>query len=183
MAKPKVPRRIRDRERQLRMQVTPPKPVKSHKVLLEIIGGISALLTIAGFLLSYVVPKVSVNTSGSLRSHDPLGSVFYLQNDGALSIHDVAVRCTMRRLEDERGNTLSDVPIEVGPHVALLLPGHKTTLRCQDIFGNTISVRKIKMTIDASYRPSFLWWRKNESFPMEAAKAEDGTWIWKNLPD
>src|SRR5258708_35896747 len=93
MSKSKLQRHIRDKERQLQLRATQPTPVKTHKVLLEVLGGIATLLTIAAFYLSYIVPKLSVGVSGSLQAANPMATVFHLSNDGALPIHSVVAAC------------------------------------------------------------------------------------------
>src|SRR5882724_9229186 len=64
---------------------------KSHKLLLEILGLFATLLTIAGFALTFLIPKLSIDIAGSLQPTSPMGTVFYLSNDGSLAIHDVEV--------------------------------------------------------------------------------------------
>jgi hypothetical protein len=191
MAKPKAPKRIRDRERQENMRATPPTPAQSHKLLLEIIGAISALLTIAGFVLNYA-PKLSVDVSGSLRAADPMGTVFYLSNDGVLPIHTIEVGCRMDRVGNDQSGIKGPVTINMvgqGALAAILSPGHKMTAPCAHAVANTAEPPYAlpqdfvaQMTIVVDFRPDWLSWRKHIEFPMRAERRDNGEWVWKYIP-
>jgi hypothetical protein len=184
MAKHKVPRRIRDRERQLNMQVTQSTPEKRFKVLprLEkIVGWILGILTVAGFFLNYI-PKLSVDTSGSLRPQDPMGTVFYLSNDGLFAVHDVFANCYFVRIEGavDLYNFKIALP---SSRAKILSPGHKMTLPCAHAVASEAgAVTNAEITLLVDYRPDWIWWHKHTEFPMRAEKIENGTWLWKYIP-
>lgn len=183
--KHKLPRRIRDRERQLNTRVTAPTSVKSHKMLLEIVGAISALLTIFGFLLNYA-PKLSVDVSGSLRATDPMGTVFQLSNDGLFPVHTIVVGCGMDKVGSNRGGIrgINIIMSGQGALAPILSPGHKMTVPCAHAVAlqNPPADTVAEMTITVDFRPDWLFWRKHIEFPMRAERRDNGEWIWKYIP-
>jgi hypothetical protein len=115
-----------------------------------------------------------------VRSHDPMGTVFYLSNQGMLPIHDVDTLC---RIDEMEGDIHMKNATAHWTNIAeKLSPGNKMTLNCQHafLFRNTL-IRSIKATIEIRYR-DFLWLQRNKTFPMEGTQAEDGTWIWTSIP-
>jgi hypothetical protein len=42
--------------------------------------------------------------------------------------------------------------------------------------------RGLQITINVSYRPAWVWWRRTEQFPMQANTTDRGTWYWEQLP-
>jgi hypothetical protein len=187
MGKRKPPRRRRDRELQPQMPATQSTFVKSHKVLLEVLGAIATVLTIAAFYFSYIVPKLSVDVSGSLQPTSPMGTIFYLSNDGALPIHDVVVTCGNLEITGQNLR-VTGLGIEFQAHpqarAEVLSPGHKMTLPYAPAFGFTAisNFTGAQLVIRAHYRPAYVPWRKTATFPFEAIRAANGTWIWRSIP-
>jgi hypothetical protein len=187
MAKRKPPRHKPDKTLLPQVQVTESTFVKSHRRLLEILGGIATLLTIAAFYLSYLVPKLSVDATGSLQPTSPMGTIFYLSNDGALPIHDVEVTCGNLEITGQNLQVLG-MGIEFQAHpearADVLSPGHKMTLPYAPAFGFAAvsNLTGARLVIRAHYRPDYVPWRKTEVFPFQAIRAANGTWLWKSLP-
>jgi hypothetical protein len=184
--KSKLPRRIRDRERQLRMQVKEPKRARSNKILWEVLGGFATLLTIVAFYLSYIVPKLSVDTSGSLQAANPLATVFYLSNDGTLPVHNILAACGEVQFKAGNYQVISEPDARfIFPEskAEILSPGHKMSLPCSHLFGvaEPATITRAEITIIVDYRPDWVPWRKTARFPWKAEKTETG-WIWKSLP-
>lgn len=192
MGKKKVPRRIRDRERQLQKQQSPPTTEKRSNLLLTLektVGVILGLLTIAGFLLSNA-PKLSVDVSGSLQPTKPLDTLFYLSNDGILPVHDIETGCG--EIQFKAGDYTIDMEHDarfVLPEskAEILSPGHKMTLPCDRVVGIRdpaliARITRAEITIFIDYRPDFVPWHKKARFPWKAEKTESGSWIWKSLP-
>ncbi len=168
-------------------KVPPPTP---HKGLIKTVewtvGILASVLTIAGFFLSNA-PKLSVDASESVASFSPMGTIFYLSNDGMLPIRDVAVSCANLRIDGENLQVLgpwefTNVPPEAKADV--LSPGHKMSLPYAPAFGFTAvnNFKGAQLTIIARYRPAYLWWRKTEVFPFRAVRTVNGGWIWKSVP-
>jgi hypothetical protein len=166
-------------------RASPATFVKSHRLLLEILGLPLAVATIAGFYLSYA-PKLSVDASESIVSFNPMGTIFYLSNEGALEIHDVAVSCANLKIDGENLQIVgpwefTNLPPEAKADV--LSPGHKMSLPYAPAFGFTAinNFKGAQLTIIVRYRPAYLWWRKTEVFPFRAVRTASGSWIWKSI--
>jgi len=168
-------------------KVPPPTPHKGLTKTVEwTVGILASVLTIAGFFLSNA-PKLSVDASESVASFSPMGTIFYLSNDGMLPIRDVAVSCANLRIDGENLQVLgpwefTNVPPEAKADV--LSPGHKMSLPYAPAFGFTAvnNFKGAQLTIIARYRPAYLWWRKTEVFPFRAVRTVNGGWIWKSVP-
>jgi hypothetical protein len=130
------------------------------------------------------VPKLSIQTTGSVRAHDPLGTLFSVVNDGMLDIHSVDARCGVDDIQEPGKITISGVEFGFGPHshAETLSIGHAMTLPCERIVALD-SASHAKVSILVKYRPSYSPFYRNEVFPMEAERAEDDTWIWRRLPN
>src|SRR5436305_1460530 len=90
---------------QHRPRKKPPAPTPTpHKHITKIVewavGILASVLTIAGFWLSNA-PRVKVDGSESVSSFSPMGTIFYLNNEGMLPIYDVAVSCANLKIEGE----------------------------------------------------------------------------------
>lgn len=140
---------------------------------LGLLGAVAGVLTL--------IPRLSVDVSGSLRSHDPMGTVFALSNDGLLPVHDINVVCGIESLRDTGGNGITGIGMVLpGSHSDILSPANKMTLPCAHAVEMTLVTAKI--TIVVTYRPDFVWWHRTAEYPMDAERADDGTWVWKRLP-
>jgi len=114
-------------------------------------------------LLAFL-PKLSVDVSGSLRPRDPGGTVFVIPNDGVLL----------------KGATFR---FPVGSAAERLESGKKMTAPCQRAVEVTSSsALRSTMTIIVDYKPIKWWFSRKQEFHFEAAKSQDGTWIWTHVP-
>jgi hypothetical protein len=167
--------------------VTESSLARTHKKLLELFGGLATLLTIAGFVLSYLVPKLSVDIAGSLQPTSPTGTLFYLSNDGSLPIHDVKVTCGNLEITGQ-GIRVTNLGAEFPPApeatAEMLSPGHKLTLPYAPAFGFTgvSTLTGAQLVIRAHYRPDWVFWHRTDTFPFQAIRGVDGSWIWRQLP-
>ena len=142
--------------------------------LCTFVGGVAAILTF--------IPRLSVDTSGSVRPQDPFGTVFSLSNQGSLELHDVLAVCRVDDLLTGGNNRFDNLGFYTPESkAALLSPAQTMTLGCQKSFDTHGQALSARATIVVSYRPDFLWWRKNIEFPMEGLRGDDGTWIWKRI--
>lgn len=159
------------------------------KLLVEILALVSAILGVTGFVLT-TRTKLSVDVSGSLQSANPMATVFSLSNDGTLPIHSVmavcgAVQFTMGKWQMESGPDAGFIFPE--SKTEILSPGHKMTLPCGHVIGPPVGVAptditRAEITIVVHYRPDWWPWHKTMRFPWKAEKTQDGTWIWKSMP-
>jgi hypothetical protein len=116
-----------------------------------------------------------------------MGTIFYLSNEGVLPIHDVAVSAANLRIG---GNYLqvigmgefTNIPAEAKADV--LSPGHKMSLPYAPGFGFTgvSNFNGAQLTIIVRYRPTWVWWRKTDTFPFRAVRTNSGNWIWESVP-
>lgn len=171
-------------------QALPPTPqkrlIKIAKWAVGTLGILASLLTIAGFVLSNA-PKLSVDASESVASFSPMGTIFYLSNDGMLPIHNVAVSAANLHIDGEGLQVVgpwefTNVPPEA--KAGVLSPGHKMSLPYAPAFGFTAvnNFKAAQLTIIVRYRPEGVWWRKTEVFPFRAIRTAGGGWIWKSVP-
>jgi hypothetical protein len=170
------------------LQGLPPLSQKQSKSLVwleRLVAVVLALLTVSGFYLGYIAPRLSVDVSGSLQAANPLAAVFQVSNDGVLPVHSVAATC---------GNLSAHLPniqiVGPGERVApefyadTLSPGHKLTVTCGHTYGLTAPTNftSAEMVIQVHYRPDWILWRKTATFPWKAERAQDGHWIWNSVP-
>lgn len=135
-------------------------------------------------LLAFL-PKLSVDASGSLRPRDPGGTVFFISNDGVLTLYDLEIRCRVDDIETADGLQLKGATFRfpLGSTAERLESGKKMTAPCQRAIEVTGSPAvRSAMTIIADYKPIKWWFRRREEFHVEAAKSQDGTWIWTHVP-
>jgi hypothetical protein len=170
------------------MQDPQPTPRKRLIRTVEWVIGLTSLaLALAGFWLSYVVPKLSVDAYGSLRPTDPMSTAFYLSNDGALPIHSILVACGAVQFKAglyEINSSEDSGFLFPESRADTLSPGHKMTLPCSRVVGvaEPASITRAEMTIIIKYSPDWLpWVHKTAKFPWKAQKTETG-WIWNSLP-
>lgn len=160
----------------------PPERPSSIKRILDALGVVASVASIAGIAITIlsIIPHLSIQVSGSVRPHDPFGTVFELSNDGVLPVHDVDVVC---KIDAEGGVDLQNVGFVLPENKAdVLSAGQRMTVGCHRAvsFGES-DPAVAKLTIEGSYRPDWLWWHRDVSFPMEGIRADNGTWIWKQV--
>lgn len=154
-------------------------PRRLSQLVLETIGIATLFLVIAGFFLN-ALPKLSVGPSES-KANDPTRSVFYLSNDGKLSIYNVSFACALNNL----GEIVDNVVIDLGrQNAAVLRPGARLALSCPDaVQVNTLSAqRNATVTLLVIYRPAWVPWSRRVSFAMAAENTAPGVWTWKSVP-
>lgn len=139
-----------------------------------------ALATLSG-LLSYL-PRISVVPSFSLDNRNPMGTVFTLTNEGWFTVHAVKFGCLFNSIESQDGRfQITNIEFVAEPSsLGDIAPGGYMTIPCN----RTVEMATkpgTEMTVDISYRPTFVWWRKRERFPFKGELSEDGQWHWAGL--
>jgi len=182
MARSKAPKDIQRRREQGRMKRKSEASASGRrwwKLPLETLGMISA---IAGVLT--LIPRVSLEISGSRQPTSPMRTVFSLANDGLLPVHDVNVTCGVDKLVNEYGGGISGIGFQFPEsHADTLSPSQKMSLPCDRIIDmGSVAVTSAKMTVFVTYRPDYVWWHRHIEFPVEAQKTDDGMWLWRRLP-
>lgn len=182
MAKNKTPSHIRKIRQMSNPRIA--KTIKAarrkrKKALIAIITGVPTVFEILVGILS-VLPKVGLETSGTLRAHDPLGTVFNVVNEGQLSIYDVTVTCGIWKVIGEDGSIFDRGAIsDDQSHAEMLEPLQELTAPCRKFMPTNPIKAEINVFVD--FRPAFIPWHKEVSFAMNAERGEDGTWVWKHL--
>jgi hypothetical protein len=140
--------------------------------ILAILGGLATFLSF--------LPHLTISENGTIRSHDPMGTVFNLTNNGILPVREVDQVCGIDRIRFQGGED-SGFGIQPKEHLlGYLAPGATKSLNCeQAIAMQGTSVARIGIKI--VYQP-ILWPTKlSKYFQLEAEKADDGTWVWKSV--
>jgi hypothetical protein len=179
MPKPKAPKDIRDRRAQ-RSPALLPTTKTWWKVPLEIILGSCTVFSLLVGIGVVFLSKLSVEASGSLRSSDPMGTVFHVSNDGVLPLYDLVVTCGAKDIESGSRNVKNIGFLRPQSSAAILSPGHKMDAACAHTVVST-STSKAELTIVVNYRRPLTWWSTTDEFPLEAERSADGAWIWSNV--
>jgi len=145
------------------------RATKVPGILFAILSGMLTLLT--------YFPRLTIADNGTVRSRDPMGTVFNLTNGGVLPVFDVEQGCAVD-ITDENGRPrIRGLNVWMRP-LGYLGPGDTKSLNCQHVASGFNS--PTSMTVRIRYRPLF-WFRKfTKAFPLEAEKKDDGSWVWKS---
>jgi hypothetical protein len=146
-----------------------------------VLGVLTFLSALEGALT--FIPRLSVAPVASIRVHDPMGTVFSLTNNGILPIHDVQALCGIDRVKTTGGGGISGIAFEMPEsHADVLLPTDSMTVPCAHAVNMGAGAASAEITIHITYRPDLVPWHREIDFPLEAEKADDGTWLWKHKP-
>jgi len=181
-----TPAAIRAKDKARKAQEKHPKQVKNEQtaprrsgvnrlwsvivVMITLIGGIFAGL-------SYF-PRLEVSPGNSVSSHEALGTIFNLTNNGLLTVLDVVHNCQVEA-GDGAGGGLKGILLGRGDgKLGNLEAGMTKSLSCERTAGGAVTA---SMTIWITYR-SVLWPLKiTKPYRFEAERADDGTWVWKSV--
>ena len=180
MAKNKVPTYIRDRKQQEHKTKRTKIQGKHFLHFPKAFWGLLVFLSVIAGVVS-LFPKLSVDLSGTIRANDPLGTVFYLANEGIVPIHDVNALCEIVQSGNAHLNIHNFSARTRHSHAETLSPGHKMTVGCENVIATQGAVRG-ELTITVDYKVAWTWWYRHTEFPMLAEESEDGTWVWTHLP-
>jgi hypothetical protein len=137
---------------------------------------IGVVLTIITAILTFS-PHLTIAQNGTIRSHDAMGTVFNLPNDG-LPIYDVEQICGVDITADNGRPIISGVGLGMQKLGSIGMCETKS-LACQHAASRFNA--QTSLTIVIKYRP-LLWFGKlTKEFPLQAEKTDDGTWVWKSL--
>lgn len=166
--------------------IPPPKPQRQLIKTVEwAVGILASVLTIAGFVLNNA-PKLTVDASESVASYSPMGTIFYLSNDGALPINNVVASAANLRIDGDNLQIVGPGEFNAPPEAKadVLSPGHRMSLPYAPAFGFTAvnNFKGAQLTIIVRYRPAYVWWRKTDTFPFRAVRTNAGNWVWESVP-
>jgi hypothetical protein len=127
-------------------------------------------------LLTYF-PRLTVAQAGTIRPHDAMGTVFNVTN-GPLPIYDVEQTCIADITAADGRPIVSGLGIGMQP-LGDIGAGDTKSLNCQHAASRFNA--QTSLTIAIKYRPLLWFWKITKAFPLQAEKADDGTWVWKSL--
>src|ERR1039457_3915017 len=107
MARNKAPQDIRRRREQWQQQKTRKAPMPKRKwwrIPLEIVGALGA---IAGVLT--LIPRVELVVTGSLDPSAPMKTIFSIENQSLLPIHDIDVLCGINEVANRFGGGVGNI--------------------------------------------------------------------------
>jgi hypothetical protein len=177
-----TPASIRARDKERKAQEKHPKPAVAErksrwlsgaKLTWSLVGGVVTIITA---ILTFL-PHLTISQNGTVRSHDAMGTIFNLTND-ALPIYDVEQICGVDITADNGRPIVSGVGLGM-KNLGNLGMWETKSLDCQHSASRFNA--QTSLTIVIKYRP-LLWFGKlSMEFPLQAEKADDGTWVWKSL--
>jgi hypothetical protein len=143
---------------------------------------IAACLTLAGvapILYSYAT-RITVTQDRSIRSHEPMGTIFNVTNNGVFTLYNVTHVCALDRVETGRnGNFLGGFSVQpIGFSLGDIAPGDYKSLSCENVVRGATGGASIRIKITYARWP-FIHHLLNKSYPFRSVQADDGTWIWK----
>ena len=144
-------------------------------VLTFCFGLIVAVPTLYGY-----ITRISVEPYSTVRSHEPLGTVFNLKNNGVFDLHNVKQTCVVVKQSYEGVDILNtqikpDKPNALG--LGDLPAGDTKSLSCEHSVVGASTEASIKIIITYTSRP--LWSQHTKTFQFQSVQADDGTWVWK----
>jgi hypothetical protein len=166
-------------------QVKRPTPKKlDNKKRISLWSAILGGATLLGYLV--LVPRLSVSPSSSLRSSDPMGTVFLLSNDGQLPVHDLKLATYINKIECCNGNGAfhwgNAEMVKPSENPDILLPSHKVPfpIKLLKLEGGGPDL-SVEITFNVEFRPDFYpaflpsW---HESFHYATEHDDKGEYVW-----
>jgi hypothetical protein len=134
---------------------------------------IVAVPTLYGYLT-----RISVDPYNTVRSHEPMGTVFNLKNNGVFDLHNVTQSCNIVNLSSGGINLLKNTQIIPGNSLMGDLPaGDTKSLSCdQSVYGGH---GEADIDIVITYTTRLQRSPRTKHFSLQSVQADDGTWVWK----
>ncbi len=157
---------------------------KWFRRIAAVTGAATVLITLAS--VPSLLPRISVSPGVALDLLNPLDSIFWLSNDGALKIRNIEYKFDILHYDVDGGGkinmhgnrniTFADSRVEKIPE---LKPAEKTSLRCPSPFKvPDIVVKQCEIEIVVFFR--WFGWRHERRFRYEAVKDQNNQWQWTN---
>jgi hypothetical protein len=134
-----------------------------------------ALPTLYGYLI-----RISVAPYSTIRSHEPMGTVFNVTNNGVFDLHNVTESCNLIDVTDLRSHQFfRNVRLVPSNYALRNLPAGATkSLSCEHTVAGFHGEASIAIVITFSASP-LPWYRRSETFPFYSEQADEGIWVWK----
>jgi hypothetical protein len=180
-----TPASIRAKDKERKAQEKHPKQIRKErkarlssgaKRVISVLGTILAILTAFSTVQSFFT-RLNISQNGTVRSHDAMGTVFNLTNNGILPVFDVEPICHVDITSARGQPILSNLGIGMRP-LGYLGSGETKSLECHHAASNFDT--DTSMTIVINYRTLLWFWTGTKMFPVKAEKTDDGTWVWKS---
>ena len=119
--------------------------------------------------------RISVVPAGTIRAHEPMGTVFNVVNDGQFDLHNVTQVCNVVLLRfGNNGYFGNNSQIE---NLGDLPAGSSKSLDCEHLVVGLPGPASAKISIIFN---SLLWpLRSTKTFHFQSEPADNGTWVWK----
>jgi hypothetical protein len=130
-------------------------------------------------LYSYAT-RITVTPGQSIRSHEPMGTIFNVTNNGVFTVYRVTHACRLDRVD----RSLTDPYGISGPEIHYtfslgdLPPGATKSLSCENVVAGARGYAAITIIIFYARWP-MTHHELSESFSFKSVRADDGTWVWK----
>jgi hypothetical protein len=147
---------------------------------LAVLGALGSLATLHG----YYKARLSISPETSSIDTNSLEMPIKVSNDGILSVNNVRFSCTYKDTLTAAGRQMKNVKIANFPtqNVAEIVPGHPITLFCPGSGPQALTTGEpfshIELEINVSFRPSFYFWEKNDTFGLTGVRGPDGVFHW-----
>jgi hypothetical protein len=137
-------------------------------------GLIVAVPTIYGY-----ITRIYVEPYSTVRSREPMGTVFNLKNNGVFDLHNVTHGCNLLSVKGSNGNEIGNTIVE--PYafsLGDLRAGATKSLSCEHIVKGFTGEASIEIIID--YTSALQRSKHTKTFRFHSEQADDGTWVWKS---
>lgn len=149
-----------------------------RKGVVAAIGIVSGMIGIWLGLLT-LPPRVEVNAPNNFfEPSDPFSGEFSIGNEGTFSIYRVQIACIFKR-DIYRGHHI-DVHdnITTFPLADEIRAGKHYKFRCPQAVHFSFDPQSSALIVQASFRPSILFWQHFESARFLATANKEGKWYW-----
>jgi hypothetical protein len=140
----------------------------------------SGLLVAVPSLYAYIT-RISVEPYSTVRSHEPMGTVFNLKNNGVFDLHNVTQSCEILEMNiANQTNLMQNIQFDPMDHLLGDLPaGAAKSLSCEQSVTGLHNAASIGILITYEASP-LRWYRRSKTFLFQSVQADDGTWVWKS---
>ena len=149
----------------------------------RLIVAVSVILTIIVSFLS-LSPSIVVLPAQPLDIKDPMTTPFVVTNESLLPIHSVEILCGVNKVYSSK-MTSGVESLSLGyakPPISIILHKEQETFFIPPIFNFKAPIDTGDITVDISYRPDFLFWRKHHSIRFVTVKDSSGIVRWYPKP-
>jgi hypothetical protein len=156
---------------------------KNRRVPRMIVGAVSFLIGIAGFLF-LVYPRISVYPGISLDLRNPFQTPFMIKNDGYLPLYNIKYSLIAERMELVNGTTFINSGGSINNTVDKLSPNKSSALFMNRIFAMPPNfVKYARVFIHVTYRPFLMPFTFTEHIRFKTEINANGEYVWFEFYD